>query len=103
MSVKSSDTLEPAWTWSGDQEGMGVAFFGRHTAESASELRHRLAPIPEAMSWLRQIHSARVCRARPGLAGEADAVSHSLRIDWFFEGHPSGWPWGSDPVFSWCV
>ena len=81
MSIKSSDTLEPTWTWSDDQEGMGVAFFGRHTAESASDLRHRLAPIPDAMSWLRQIHSARVCRARPGLAGEADAVSHSLRID----------------------
>ena len=67
-------STDAIWNWSESRDDFTVSFFGRGAATSASDLEPRLSPAPGAVSWLRQIHSKRVCSARPGLAGEGDAL-----------------------------
>jgi len=62
------------WNWLETRGDVRVAFFGRQAAASAADLAPRLSPQPDAMSWLHQMHSARVHQARPGLTGDGDGL-----------------------------
>lgn len=63
-----------AWSWAAESGTVRLNFLGRNTPRGADGLRHHLEPQPEALGWLRQIHSNRVLEARPGLTGEGDAL-----------------------------
>lgn len=62
----------PCWRF--DQSSLRICFLGLGAPRSASDLRSALTSPPEQLSWLRQVHSSRVIRARAGLAGEGDAL-----------------------------
>jgi YfiH family protein len=56
------------------QAAAAVAFAGRGQAGSREEVFARLTGEERQVAWARQIHSARVLRARPGDCGEGDAL-----------------------------
>ncbi|MGH9381338.1 MAG: polyphenol oxidase family protein [Thermoanaerobaculia bacterium] len=53
---------------------VSIAFTGRGEPAATEALVSRLAPPGTATAWARQIHSATVLTARPGLCGEGDAL-----------------------------
>lgn len=74
MPTVSSPADPAAWRWTDRRSSVHVAFFGRGTGTTAISLLPGLSPTPASISWLHQVHSARVQEARPGLAGEGDAL-----------------------------
>lgn len=74
-------TSRPAWIATRSSGAVQVRFLGRAGPRHPDQLDLGLDPAPEAVSWLRQVHSARVLQASPGEAGEADAlVTHDTEI-----------------------
>lgn len=66
------------WVWSDCEGDVEVRFVGR--APAGSDRAAVLGAVGSAdldIAWVRQIHSARVCRAAPGACGEGDALTAS--------------------------
>jgi len=65
------------WAWMGAAQGAAVVFSGRGPAgerRSREEVLSRITGRQRPVSWARQVHSARVLAARPGMCGEGDAL-----------------------------
>lgn len=60
--------------WRASLGNVEARFVGRGPAGSREEVLARIEPAPPALSWVRQIHSARVLPANPGECGEGDAL-----------------------------
>jgi hypothetical protein len=61
--------------WLVDDGSLRIRFIGRGpAAERAGVLRAIGEREPRSVSWLRQVHGARVVDATPGFSGEADAL-----------------------------
>lgn len=69
------------WTWRGGEGNLRVAFTGRGPRESRESTRDTTALLalleaePPRLAWAKQIHSAVVLPAQPGLCGEGDALT----------------------------
>ncbi|HEX4962202.1 MAG TPA: polyphenol oxidase family protein [Thermoanaerobaculia bacterium] len=62
------------WTWTDRQEDVEVLFTGRGPTNDREEILRAVAPDAPPLAWAKQIHSAVVLPARPGVCGEGDAV-----------------------------
>ena len=69
-----SRATTPIWAWEHDEDGLHVRFLGRGASPTAEDLPSRLDPPPRQVGWLRQIHSGLALDARPGSAGDGDAL-----------------------------
>jgi YfiH family protein len=74
MADRRTDPKPPAWLWTERRDGAVVAFSGRDSGDTPGELLPWISGAPSAVSWLRQVHSNGVCAARPGPAGQGDAL-----------------------------
>lgn len=74
-----ASSLEPSWRdgipiWEFAHGDWNLAFLGRFDLQRDEEQSIGFLPKGFRRSWLRQIHSAQVVEARPGCAGEGDAL-----------------------------
>jgi len=61
-------------SWLGEAEGLTVCITGSGRQGAPRELLAATVAAPPAVSWLKQVHSTTLVEARPGLAGEGDAL-----------------------------
>lgn len=60
-------------------QDVSVTFAGKGYPADRQDAVRRLGPDGVDTSWLKQIHSDRVCRAQPGLSGSGDALISDQR------------------------
>jgi YfiH family protein len=74
--LPASEKPPAFWAFEAQAEGAvaAVAFAGRGLAGSREEALARLTGEERQVAWARQVHSAKVLRARPGDCGEGDAL-----------------------------
>jgi YfiH family protein len=69
-----SASRRPAWTAEHGAEPLRIRLLGRGGPQRPEDVADYLTPSPESVSWLKQVHSARVVAAAPGRSGTGDAL-----------------------------
>jgi len=74
MELPAGAQTAAPWAFQAATGGVAIAFAGRGRAGSREDVLARLTGERRRVAWARQVHSARVLRARPGECGEGDAL-----------------------------
>lgn len=72
--LQHTDSDSPKWEASYQSEGVEVRFYGRTGASTPVTLTSTRPALPDALSWLKQVHATDVIQAAEGLCGEGDAL-----------------------------
>ncbi len=62
------------WAWRDRAGDLEVCFTGKGPETTAAETLSRVEPTSPPVAWAKQVHSARVLNAVPGICGEGDAL-----------------------------